>query len=596
MKQMGKAVRRRCGSSLLAGGLPLLLAGGLSVLLALLSIGAVRGGESDVEYLQRRRWSAETAVGCAVAHPRGCTIFTISAGDRVFFGGNDDWINFDMNYYWVAPGDADQHGAIFFGKPDNVQQAFNEEGLAYDSNGLPDAPVNDHPGRTPVYGGYGAYILKILKKCATIDEVIDWVNDHVWHDVMWDQMHFADATGDAVVISAGPDGRVAFTRKPPGDGFLVSTNFNVAHPGNGTRPCWRYDLAQEMLSEIDAEADLTAERATDVLDAVHVASPNGYTVMSVLGDLRQGRVYVYLFEQYDAPLVLDIAEEVARAPGPGPLLDRFPDETVQAYDRAVQRMMSRSTKWAIPGYVWLASVAVSVGVLILGSGNRRGIGYWTPVVLALGPLGLLFRSLARRARGPEALIEAAMDVAGHVFAVVGIFTAAILVPEIGNRPKLLIPLLIGLPLAFALFVSQTPLLALGARQGYAHLLLNRLPGTIVTTNVAVGSLVAVVLPTVNVQLGITGFGASSVLIWWAGAALGAGLAILLLIPYHRWALRRGYAAWSTVVNSLAAGDDARSVTSAPWRRIWPWIPASGLVLVAGAALGMVATSLLAGGG
>jgi len=81
--------------------------------------------------------------------PRGCTILTVSQGDRVFFGGNGDWINLDSNYYWVDPGSQVHYGAIYFGVPTNVQQGFNEKGLAYDSNGLPSAPVNSHPGRKP---------------------------------------------------------------------------------------------------------------------------------------------------------------------------------------------------------------------------------------------------------------------------------------------------------------------------------------------------------------------------------------------------------------------------------------------------------------
>ena len=170
--------------------------------------------------------------------PRGCTIFTVSQGDRVFFGGNGDWINFDSNYYWVDPGGAIGYGAIYFGVPSNVQQGFNEKGLAYDSNGLPQAPVNVHPGRKPVYGSYTRYPIQILRSCATVEEVIAWVQEYRWHEAMHDQMHFADATGDAVVISAGPDGKVAFTRKPPGDSFLVSTNFNLANPANGfSYPC-----------------------------------------------------------------------------------------------------------------------------------------------------------------------------------------------------------------------------------------------------------------------------------------------------------------------------------------------------------------------
>jgi len=31
--------------------------------------------------------------------PRGCTIFTVSQGERVFFGGNGDWIRF-LRQHW----------------------------------------------------------------------------------------------------------------------------------------------------------------------------------------------------------------------------------------------------------------------------------------------------------------------------------------------------------------------------------------------------------------------------------------------------------------------------------------------------------------
>ena len=70
------------------------------------------------------------------------------------------------------------------------------------------------------------------------------------------QIHLADASGDAVVISAGPDGEVAYTRKLPGNGYLVSTNFNLANPGNGTKS-WRYDKATALLAELLKSEDVT---------------------------------------------------------------------------------------------------------------------------------------------------------------------------------------------------------------------------------------------------------------------------------------------------------------------------------------------------
>lgn len=190
--------------------------------------------------------------------PSGCTVITISRGDKVFFGGNDDYINPD-SYYWVDPGDSTSYGVIWTGTPDNVQQGINEKGLAYDANGLPRARVNPHSERPAPEGGYTSYPVHLLHECVTVKEVIKWVETHRWHSYMIDQMHFADASGDAVVISAGKDGELVFTLKQQGDGFLVSTNFNVANPSNGFGyPDWRYDKSHELLGKLmKSDSNLT---------------------------------------------------------------------------------------------------------------------------------------------------------------------------------------------------------------------------------------------------------------------------------------------------------------------------------------------------
>jgi predicted dienelactone hydrolase len=270
---------------------------------------------------------------------RHCTILTVSRGDRVFFAGNNDYTSRDITY-WVDPGNGAHYGAIYFGEPDDVQQGFNQKGLAYDANGLPEAPVASHPGREPVEGGYTSYPVHILRECATVKEVIGWVQKHRWHTAMRDQLHFADATGDAVVISAGPDGKVAFTRKPAGDSFLVSSNFNLANPSNGGYPCWRYSRAQEMLSHVTSREDLTAERVASIMEAVHLEGRDAWTVHSVVADLRQRVVYVYFMFQYDAPIVLNVDAEIARAPAPGPLSARFPPEIAHRADQAYQRLVA----------------------------------------------------------------------------------------------------------------------------------------------------------------------------------------------------------------------------------------------------------------
>jgi hypothetical protein len=526
--------------------------------------------------------------------PRGCTIFTVSQGDRVFFGGNGDWINFDSNYYWVDPGSETRYGAIYFGVPENVQQGFNEKGLAYDSNGLPSAPVTSHSGRNPVYGGHSSYFIHILQECATVEEVIAWVQEHQWHEAMHYQMHFADADGDAVVISAGPDGKVAFTRKPAGDGFLVSTNFNLANPVSGSYPCWRYDRAEALLKEIDSRDELTAERAASVLDAVHVASPSSFTILSVLGDLPQGLVYVYLFHQFDAPIVLDVAEEIARAPDPGPLRDLFPPETVNQVDQAYQRLMARPARCDAAGFLWPGLVAASlVALLFLARSRRQALAFWALVVTVLGPLGLLIWLIVARGRQPSPLVETVGDLVPYVVGMVAVLLAAVRVPEFGQNTLLLLLAFYGLPLSVGLFLYQAPLLAWATRSNYVRTVLRRLPAMLVSTNLALAGLVAVNLPLINWHLGYCGFSRLTILPWWGITVLSTLVGGLPLYIYHTWAVRRDFTAWPVRLWGMGeASDGATTISSLPWRRLWLWIVLSFVILVTGMVLGVMGIALV----
>jgi hypothetical protein len=533
------------------------------------------------------RFDNQALPTCSDSDFSQCTIFTVSQGERVFFGGNGDWVNFDSNYYWVDPGSDTSYGAIYFGVPENVQQGFNEKGLAYDANGVPIAPVKEHPGREPVYGSYASYSIQILQECATVEEVIEWVQEHQWHEQMHDQLHFADATGDAVVISAGPDGKVAFTRKPQGDSFLVSTNFNLANPSTGSYPCWRYDRAEELLKDIDNWEDLTAERAASVLDAVHVESATSWTIMSVVGDLPRGLVYVYLFHQFDAPIVLDVAEEIAGDRNPGPLRDLFPPETLNQVDQAYQRLMERSVRCNLIGLTWLGLVALSLAALFfLARSRSRELKLWMPVVAVLGPIGLLVWLIAGRDRRSHTLVETVGDLPPYVVGTVVAFLTIILVPRIEGSILLQTLVFYVLPLTIGLFLFQAPLLTRATRSSYGRIILRRLPSVIVSTNLVLAGLLAVYLPLIKLHLNYCGFSVATLLSWWAIAVLGAFVGGLLLCIYHAWAVRCGFAAWSALLWGTSETDDGTITISSPsWRRLWLWIIVSYVVLVAGMALG-----------
>ncbi len=510
------------------------------------------------------------------SQPSGCSVFTISKGDQVFFGGNDDYITTD-NYFWVDPGPAQDYGAIWIGEVGNVQQGVNEKGLAYDANGLPRVDVNPHIERQFVEGDYTIYPIRIMRECATVKEVIHWVNTHQWHSYMHDQMHFADATGDAVIISAGPDGEVVFTRKLEGDSFLVSTNFNVANPSNGFGyPCWRYDKATELLEQLVQNGEkLTTRKAADVLDAIHAEQSSSWTLGSMVADLQNLDVYLYYFYQFDSPVLINVLDELAN-PRPGMnMSELFPEEVQQEGMRRYEELQSQRGSFSAFGKIWLCIVAASLLVYLISTiWTRRGWAFWIPIVLILGPIGLLIWLVAGRKQEPERwqsiLVEAAGDVNPTV---VGFFVVLIGLMQYPMGQVVQILLLLSLPLLIGLFLFQSPLLNCAARRGYFHTLVQRIPHTWAVTNLGVAGILPFMLLIANLSAQIP-MPAWIVIAWWGFTAISAVVSILLLSIFHRWGVKRGYQAWSVL-----AGNEGE-VTSGSWKKLWWWIPVSYVVLLA----------------
>jgi len=522
-----------------------------------------------------------TEGACCEDLPVGCTVFTVSKGGQVIFGGNDDYINPD-SYYWVDPGGAQGYGAIWVGPPDNVQQGVNEKGLAYDANGLPRVDVNPHLERKPVSGGYSSYPIHILHECTTVEDVIAWVNTHQWHSYMHDQMQFADATGDAVIISAGADGEVVFTRKAQGDGYLVSTNFNVANPSNGYYPCSRYETAQKLLGKLVNQGGmLTVRDAANVLDAVHVEGGASWTIESMVADLHNGIVYLYYFHQFDKPVVLSVTEEIASARAGGPLSKLFPEDVQREAAQRYQRIKAQRDRYEVLGKVWLGLVVASLAALLIFSiKQRRGLIFWIPAVIILGPLGLLIWLAAGRKRRvgkwQAILVEATGDVIPTIVAFVAAAVGLVLVPGASSSPSSQLLLFFGLPLFIGWFGFQGLLLTFGTGKGYLRTLIQRLPHTWVTANLGIAAIFALATPLVilSIQLPLPAWIAIA---WWAFSVMSALVAMLLLLLYDGWIVHNGYQGWYI----LAWGEG--EVTSAPWRKLWWWILLSYAALTGGIA-------------
>jgi hypothetical protein len=516
------------------------------------------------------------------ADERHCSVFTIAKDDRVFFGGNDDYINFE-SYYWVEPGDSNNYGVIWIGERDNVQQGISETGLAYDANGLPRMDVNPHNERIPVNASYNDYQILIMQECATVEEVIEWVNTHQWRTFQHCQMQFADKTGDAVIISANEDGELVFTRKPEGDGFLVSTNFNVANPANGFGyPCWRYDRATEMLEQlVTGDEPLTLDDARNVLDAIHVERPSGWTKESMLADLSNGMIYLYLFYQFDKPLVINVQEELRNPRPEGDLSMLFPEDVRLEATRRYEEIQDMTRVCFKLKIAWIIIVLVGLLIFLVFSGpHLRKSGLWIFSFVILGPLALLTWLLVVLNKKSKFRKNTWQEVLGGlvtlVIASLVALAALLLVPQVQADPIIQGLLFFIFPAAFTWLVFHAPMLYARSDHNFPRFLVKRLPHAIVATMLGMAGIFAAAIPLINLSQQLCPLFPPShhtIITLWFIVIMGGFVSAFLLYIFEYWNVRGGYLAWSALT------DKESKVDTKSWRSLWWWVLISIAVLL-----------------
>ena len=293
-----------------------------------------------------------------IKRPNNCTIFTAVQGETVLYGNNEDYHYKDL-VIGIFPPSAKGFGSIHFGYrlPDgniNLEGAVNDHGLSWDTNSTPGAKMNPHPER-PYYLGTENYLDKITNEAASVEDAIQLAQTYHFGDVMKTQIHIGDKSGDAVVISGGPDGEITFTRKAPGDGYHLSTNFNLAT--NEGPVDFRWETASSMLDALDFEMALTPSYAGEILEAVHLNNLTTYTLYSNVFDLKSNKVYLFYMSQFDEMVELDMEDEFSKGERVVDMREYFSHETVTAGDAAYQQFEIR--------FKVIQVSVVAVGVLLI---------------------------------------------------------------------------------------------------------------------------------------------------------------------------------------------------------------------------------------
>lgn len=254
-----------------------------------------------------------------VREARSCTIFTATDGERVLFAGNEDQ---PRNVSYLVTNTTGHFGVLYFATESKkydwleMQMGINEMGLMYDLNWIPKEaliPEPDKIAQTQVWA-----VSKAMQQASSVDEVLDILFSHNWGDSIAYQLHFADSSGDAVIIHPGSNGKLTYTRIDKYKGYLVSTNFNPIKKKGWRWGLKRHQLAEAMLSELNSGSEINLEFMASVLDATHQNNSwfnNPKTLFSVVFDPKALKAYLYYERKFRKPYMLDVKAELAKTDG-----------------------------------------------------------------------------------------------------------------------------------------------------------------------------------------------------------------------------------------------------------------------------------------
>lgn len=185
----------------------------------------------------------------------------------------------------------------------DIRAGMNDQGVFIDSTWVPPSTVSIDPAKPFLNRNFFEYV---LETCESVNETIEKFSYFNIAETWSWQVLVADATGDSVVIVAGPDETVWYIRS--NETYQLITNGNIAIPelGQSESSEQRYAAAQSLLEQIDGDVNVTFCR--DVLDAAHSTG----TAFSSVYDLINRDIYVYFNHDYTKEVVFNLDEELSK--------------------------------------------------------------------------------------------------------------------------------------------------------------------------------------------------------------------------------------------------------------------------------------------
>lgn len=229
-----------------------------------------------------------------------CTGFYINRDGKIYAGNNEDYKNPNTKM-WVIPGENENYGRIFFGFDNYYPQGgINEKGLFFDGFATQPFPVTKSEKKLNYKSELISIIQdEILSTCSNVDEVISFLNKYNLDILESSMLFFGDAYGNSIIVEGD-----SILRKD--NDFQVVTNFYQSQTKEVT--CRRYRTAKDMLS---SNKNISVDYCRNILDSTH-AEGRISTLYSQVYDIKNMKIYIYNFHNYEECVIIDIREELKK--------------------------------------------------------------------------------------------------------------------------------------------------------------------------------------------------------------------------------------------------------------------------------------------
>lgn len=225
-----------------------------------------------------------------------CTIVSgVDTKGQTWVMNNEDFFHTYSNYVNIYPATKTSLGYITltYGSPESgIQGGVNEAGLFFDINALPPQTYKLSVGRKPYSGSMLDYL---LQHCKSVPQFLKLWETQYMPEMNGIQIHLADKNGNLAIIT--PD-TIVISKK-----HLTSTNFNVCEANPDKRVCWRYPIAENIISE----NGISQKSLVKIADATSWKEFTT-TLYTNIHNLTTGDIWFYLAEDYGNPWRTNISK------------------------------------------------------------------------------------------------------------------------------------------------------------------------------------------------------------------------------------------------------------------------------------------------